>query len=221
MDRVDFVVVGQGLAGTTLARRLAARGRRVLVVDRGGDGASRIAAGLITPVTGKRLAKSWRWDELYPAAVAYYRDFERDTGVTVLHQRPALRLFASAEERDEFGRRAASVLTGLVRKVEDIPDAFAAPFGGFEMPPAARRGRPRPGSRRGTRSRRRAAPAAARGGPRAGVLPRVRAGRRPVVRRREVQRGEGRNPHAPRAGAGGRSRGSPRGVARADGRRTS
>jgi glycine oxidase len=143
MERVDFIIVGQGLAGTTLARRLVARGLRVLVVDREGDSSSRIAAGLITPVTGKRLARSWRWDELYPAAVAYYRDFQRETGDAVLHQRPALRLFATEEERDEFDRRAAGVLAGLVRKVDDVPAAFAAPLGGFEMPTAARLDVPR------------------------------------------------------------------------------
>ncbi|HVL12613.1 MAG TPA: FAD-dependent oxidoreductase [Gemmata sp.] len=143
MRRVDFVVVGQGLAGTAVARRLAARGRSVLVIDREGPSSSRVAAGLVTPVTGKRLAKSWRWDELYPAAVAYYREFEREAGEMVFHQRPALRLFASRAERDEFGRRAAGVLAGLVRPAEDIPDAFAAPLGGFEMPHAARLDVPR------------------------------------------------------------------------------
>ena len=94
---------------------------------------SRVAAGLVTPVTGKRLAKSWRWDELYPAAVAYYRAFEREAGEAVFHEREALRLFTTEQERDEFDRRAAGMLAGLVRKVEDVPGAFAAPFGVFVM----------------------------------------------------------------------------------------
>jgi glycine/D-amino acid oxidase-like deaminating enzyme len=143
MERVDFVAVGQGLAGTTLAWQLRRRGLRVLVVDREGGGSSRIAAGLVTPVTGKRLAKSWRWDELYPAAVAFYRDLESDLGEAIFHQRPAIRLFATPEERDEFDRRAASVLAGLVRTLDRVPDAFDAPLGGFEMPTAARLDVPR------------------------------------------------------------------------------
>jgi glycine/D-amino acid oxidase-like deaminating enzyme len=142
MGRVDFAIVGQGLAGTALARQLLRRGARVLVIDRGGESSSRVAAGLVTPVTGKRLARSWRWDELYPAAVAYYRDFERDVGAPVFHQRPAVRLFAGAEERAEFERRAG-MLAGLVRTPDHVPVAFAAPFGGFEMPHAARLDAPR------------------------------------------------------------------------------
>jgi glycine/D-amino acid oxidase-like deaminating enzyme len=132
----EFAIVGQGLAGTALAWALLRRGRRVLVIDRGRGGSSRVAAGLITSVTGKRLAESWRWGELYPAAVAFYRSVEAETGTRIFHQRPALRLFADEAERDEFCRRAARLGT-LVRPA-DAPEWFAAPLGGFEMPDAAR-----------------------------------------------------------------------------------
>src|SRR6478609_3279416 len=100
----EFTIVGQGLASTALAWALLRRERSVLVVDAERGGASRLAAGLITPVTGKRLAKSWRWDELYPAAVAFYRTTEAATGVSFFHQEPAVRLFANKAERDEFHR---------------------------------------------------------------------------------------------------------------------
>lgn len=144
MHRVDVVMVGQGLAGTALAWHLLRRGRTVLVIDReAAVTSSRTAAGLITPVTGKRLARSWRWDELYPAAVAFYREIEAATGEQFFHQRPALRLFADQSERAEFEKRAGGVLRGLVRRADDIPAALAAPLGGFEMPTAARLDVPR------------------------------------------------------------------------------
>lgn len=139
----DFAIVGQGLAGTTLAWSLLRRGRSVVVLDAGRDGtSSRIAAGLLTPVTGKRLAVSWRWDELYPAAVAFYRSVEAETGCSFFHQRSALRLFADEAERNEYRKREPNILRGRVR-LTDAPDAFAAPFGGFEMPDAARLDVPR------------------------------------------------------------------------------
>ena len=44
----DFVIVGQGLAGTTLARELDAAGARFLVVDDAAPtAASRAAAGMM------------------------------------------------------------------------------------------------------------------------------------------------------------------------------
>lgn len=132
----EFAIVGQGLAGTALAWALLRRGRSVLVVDGGRGGSSRVAAGLITPVTGKRMAEGWRWHELYPAAVAFYRAVEAQVGVRFFHQRPALRLFVDEAERAEFLRREGK-LCGLAR-LADAPACFDAPWGGFEMPDAAR-----------------------------------------------------------------------------------
>lgn len=126
MSRFDVVIVGQGLAGTVLAWHL--RGRRVLVIDREeAVTSSKVAAGLMTPVTGKRLAASWRWDEAWPAAAAFYRRVEDETGRRFLHVGPAVRIFADAGERDVFERRS---LSGLC---EVNPAWFAAQFGAFEM----------------------------------------------------------------------------------------
>lgn len=141
---MDVIVIGQGLAGTTLAWQLRRRGQHVVVIDReAAVSSSRIAAGLITPVTGKRLAKSWRWDELYPAAVALYRAIERATGASLLHQKPAIRLFADQTECAEYRKRETGMLAGLVRDAKVNGDWFLAPFGGFEMPDAARLDVPR------------------------------------------------------------------------------
>jgi len=55
---IDFLIVGQGLAGSLLAWELIQRGCSVLVVDKGEENASQVAAGLINPVTGIRFVKS-------------------------------------------------------------------------------------------------------------------------------------------------------------------
>ena len=128
-SHVEFVIIGQGLAGTALAWQLRRRGRGVLVVDRERGGCSRFAAGLLTPVTGKRLAKSWRWDELFPAAEAFYRAAEAVTGAAFFHRRPALRLFATEAERARYEQRIA---TGPAQPGVNA-DWFHAPLGGFEM----------------------------------------------------------------------------------------
>jgi glycine/D-amino acid oxidase-like deaminating enzyme len=137
----DCIIIGQGLAGTTLAWQLHHRGVNVLLVDRQtGSSASRIAAGLITPVTGKRMARSWRLDEVYPAAVEFYQRMETRLGEPLFLSRQSVRLFLDSAERDEFERRSTHMLAGLVRKPNPLPNPewFAAPHGGFEMPTAAR-----------------------------------------------------------------------------------
>ncbi len=136
MTAFDFIIVGQGLAGTALAWQLRWRGCRVLVIDRGDAvTSSRVAAGLLTPITGKRLALTWRLAELWPAAVAFYRRVEAETGEAFFHERPAVRLFQNEEEREIFAKRAGAEFRGLVRQPDPLVNAdwFTNPLGGFEM----------------------------------------------------------------------------------------
>lgn len=140
MAPIRVLIVGQGIAGTTLAWQLRWRGVSVALIDRGEPAtASRVAAGLMTPVTGQRLAKSWRLDDLWPAAVAHYQRAEAETGERFFRPGPMLRLFQSADERAAFEAKATAF--GEWVKPLDPPVSqgdFAAPFGGFEMPTAGR-----------------------------------------------------------------------------------
>ena len=125
---IDVAIVGGGLAGTALAWTL--RPRRVLLIDRDEPvTSSKIAAGLITPITGKRLAVAERWGELWATAVAFYRRVEVETGATFFHEAPAVRLFADAAERELFEKRSFSA----VGHVSNVP---VHDFGGFQMPAA-------------------------------------------------------------------------------------
>jgi glycine/D-amino acid oxidase-like deaminating enzyme len=139
MIAFDGIVVGQGLAGTALTWHLRWRGRRVLTLDREEPiTPSRIAAGLLTPITGQRLVSTWRLADCWPAAVAFYRRVEAEVGVRFFHENGAVRFFADAAERDRIDRRTDPTFRTLVRTPATF-DAltFAAPHGGFEMPTAA------------------------------------------------------------------------------------
>ncbi|MEW4531417.1 FAD-dependent oxidoreductase [Maioricimonas sp. JC845] len=138
---VDDIIAGQGLAGTTLAWALRQRGRQVVVIDPGEVvTSSRIAAGLITPVTGQRLVPTWRLEELLLVACDFYRQVEAATGAACFEQRRMVRLFVSEAERQRYADRVETDLAGLVR-TPDPPlseDRFDAPLGAFEMPGGAR-----------------------------------------------------------------------------------
>lgn len=138
---LDYVIVGQGIAGTTLAWLLIWRGLRGLIIDRGDDtSASKVAAGLMTPVTGKRLVPSWRLDETWTAADEFYRRVETETNSQFLTQPGQARLFDGVESKDEFDQRDWSEHPVEIRQPEEIVDAtsFDAPFDGFELPTARR-----------------------------------------------------------------------------------
>ena len=67
MIEVDFMIVGQGLAGSLLASELLDAGKTIQIFDADHEGAaSAIAAGIINPITGRRLVKSWMIMSFYP-----------------------------------------------------------------------------------------------------------------------------------------------------------
>ncbi len=99
---LDYIIVGQGLAGTLLAHFLEKKGKRSLIVDPAEEGtASKVAAGIINPITGRRYVKSWRVDELIPFARATYQEIEAQLQLSFYHPRNIIRsLFNSKEEND-------------------------------------------------------------------------------------------------------------------------
>lgn len=107
LKSVDCVIVGQGLAGSWMAIRLARRGWSLRIIDQPLAGAaSRVASGLMTPLTGKRLVPTWRLASLLPAAMQAYAEQERELGRELIDRRPSLRIFRSVEEAERWERRA-------------------------------------------------------------------------------------------------------------------
>jgi glycine oxidase len=96
----DYIIVGQGIAGTVLSWTLLQQGKKVLVVDsRKKPNSSEIALGIYNPVVFKRMTKSWKADELIPVAEKLYTDMENALGVKALHKNTILKLFSSKDER--------------------------------------------------------------------------------------------------------------------------
>lgn len=140
MRQVDAVVVGQGLAGTCLAWRIWLAGQSVCVIDPGETStASRIAAGLITPMTGRRFTVLPEWSSLWRTALDFYRDLEVRTGATFLHVETSRRVFQSTDERAAWEERCFTA-DGSPAAIlcDDRLELVRAPFGGFAMSPAAR-----------------------------------------------------------------------------------
>ncbi len=133
----DFIIVGQGIAGTSLAWFLRWAGSRFLVIDRQEHvTSSRIAAGLVTPITGQKLIKSWRFDEFWPAAIAFYDRVQTETKTQFFERRSMVRLFANDVEASTFQRRQdAGEYLGIVSRPDRLVDEiwFDNPQGGFEM----------------------------------------------------------------------------------------
>jgi glycine oxidase len=101
-----ILIIGQGLAGTALAWRLHERGVPFLIVDRGeAVTCSKVAAGLITPVTGMRLKVSWRFETFYPEALRFYRRIGKRLATRFFFPRGYVRLLKDDTERQKWPKR--------------------------------------------------------------------------------------------------------------------
>ncbi len=93
-----WTIVGQGLAGTCLAWTLWERGEPFTLIDREQGGSSRVAAGLINPVTGKNFEPSKGIDVFLPEALRFYRKIEDLLGTRFWHPLPVIRLASTPAE---------------------------------------------------------------------------------------------------------------------------
>lgn len=104
----DFLIIGQGIAGTLLHFCLKKRGQKVHVIDRHHKGASSIvAAGGINPVTGKRFVKSWKIDQLLPVVNRMYRELEEALQIPIFTPRNVYRILNNPGEENTWIARSA------------------------------------------------------------------------------------------------------------------
>ena len=126
---IDYLIIGQGLAGSLLAWELMQRGCNVVIVDNGLESASQVAAGLINPVTGMRLVKSTDVDRLLPAAKQYYAQLAEVFQQDFYIEKPMLRLLRSEKELTHCVKRLADPDYSDYLGAITPPESSASPYG--------------------------------------------------------------------------------------------
>jgi len=134
--KLDYIIVGQGLAGSILAYTLIRNQKSVLVYDDPHlPKASNAAAGIYNPFTGRQMARTWMLDELFPYLQQFYRDIEQHLGIDVMQEVPMYRPFLSQLEQNEWGSKAFQ--QGYQTYIEDVygptqaPDWVRGAYGGM------------------------------------------------------------------------------------------
>jgi glycine/D-amino acid oxidase-like deaminating enzyme len=132
----DFIIVGQGIAGSMLAWFLSKANQSVIILDEFNPAsASQVASGVINPITGKRLVKSWRSDELIPFARRTYQELEGRLGIKVLSETVIHRIFSNQEDFQFYRqKKELDELPENVKPLKEIPSCFRdVQFGGVEI----------------------------------------------------------------------------------------
>jgi glycine oxidase len=107
--KADYLIVGQGIAGSMLAWFLLKENKSVLVIDKyNSSSSSNVAAGIIHPITGRRIVKTWMADELIPFARKAYWELEAFFRQKFFHDLPILELLSTTKEVNDWNSRAES-----------------------------------------------------------------------------------------------------------------
>lgn len=118
---VDYIIVGQGLAGSALSWELLNRGKQIRVFDVPADNlSSLISAGVCNPITGKAMTKTYLADQLFPYLNQWYSAAERQSGRRFFYPLPVYRPFLSREEQIQWSTRAVEKeLSTFIERISD------------------------------------------------------------------------------------------------------
>ncbi|WP_153796038.1 NAD(P)/FAD-dependent oxidoreductase [Foetidibacter luteolus] len=105
---VDFIIVGQGICGTFLSYYLRQAGKKILVIDEARPFcASKVASGVINPVTGRRVVTVWMAEELLDFSWKAYTTLGNELGETLITQNNIVSFPPSQQMVDVYNERQA------------------------------------------------------------------------------------------------------------------
>ena len=131
--KYDYIVVGQGLAGTLLVHDLLERNKSILIVDVPlRASASRVAAGLINPISVRRCIPAFP-DFYLKTAIKRYQELEEKLSSSFLHLKPILKLFRNEDVKhlwnDKYSNEGMDIYIKSFNKKNTFPqlnDAFTS-----------------------------------------------------------------------------------------------
>lgn len=111
----EFIIVGRGLAATTLMHTFYSHGVSFKAVgDAGLSSSSKVAAGIWNPIVFKRLTKSWLADDLIPNLNQFYETCEIRLNKKIITQRPIIKPFTEEQEKTLWRKKAGGELESFL-----------------------------------------------------------------------------------------------------------
>lgn len=130
--KVDFIVIGNGLAGISFSEQLRVHKKTFVVFDNASQQSSTVAGGLYNPVVLKRFTPVWKSKEQLQRALDMYTALESKFNIKIDYKIPVLRKFVSSEEQNDwFSASDKSMLSEFLSTnlVKNHNASIDAPFG--------------------------------------------------------------------------------------------
>ncbi len=122
MKKVDYIIVGNGLAGTMLAFEMLKHNIKFhIIASAQKKRASEVAAGMINPLVFRRLTKSWLVDDLLPFATAKYRELEKLLEEEFYFEKMILKPLSSQEKELWKERKSSDEFCNYIFSIDDYP----------------------------------------------------------------------------------------------------
>ena len=99
---IDFIIVGNGLAGISFAEIALQNNKSIFVFDNNSQPSSRVAGGLYNPVVLKRFSEVWKAKEQIDFAFPLYHNIQSKLNVVFDFELPILRKLFSVEEQNNW-----------------------------------------------------------------------------------------------------------------------
>ena len=104
--QIDYLIIGQGISGTWLSYYFQKENKRFIVIDKNEPlTPSKVSAGIINPVTGRRMVKVWMAEEILPFAWNAYSEIGNFLGIPVISQKNLIDFFPNPHQRQVFLER--------------------------------------------------------------------------------------------------------------------
>lgn len=109
MKKIDYLIVGQGLAGTFFAFELIKNNKSFIVVDEDFQKASKVSAGIFNPVVLKRFVSIWQAKEQVEKLRDKIKELEFFFNQKFLYNNEVLRIFHDEEEIKIWKNKAQTI----------------------------------------------------------------------------------------------------------------
>lgn len=99
---LEYIIVGLGLSGTSIAFRLEEMGKSFVVYEDTTQNSSKVAGGMMNPVILKRFTLAWEADLQLQIASRFYKRLEHHLKDKFIYPAEIFRKFSSAEEQNNW-----------------------------------------------------------------------------------------------------------------------
>lgn len=133
---IDYLIVGQGVAGSCFALKLLREKKSFLVIDEDKNKASSVAVGIYNPVVLKRFSLIWHAGEQLELMHEYFSEFENLLDGKFVEQIPVYRILKNEDEVRTWRKKSVMpelnpFLSEEIKFVQN--ENIEAPFGYAEV----------------------------------------------------------------------------------------